>query len=74
MSAIVKSFKTLPPARRALALVLFAISLGVVAAAQRDLQRRPDAQIHGSKLAWRFVCLNAVGAGAYFRWGRRESR
>jgi hypothetical protein len=31
MSTIARSFKDLPPARRALALVLWAISLGVVA-------------------------------------------
>jgi hypothetical protein len=74
MSIIVKSFKDLSPARRALAVVLFTISIGVVAAAQRDLKRRPDAQLHGSKLLWRLVCLNALGAGAYFRWGRREEQ
>jgi hypothetical protein len=66
-----KGFKDLSPARRALALVLFAISVGVVATAERDLRRRSDAEVRGSKLVWHLVCLNAVGAGAYFRWGRR---
>jgi hypothetical protein len=33
--------------RRTLGLVLFAISIGMVAVAQRDLRRRPDTQVHG---------------------------
>jgi hypothetical protein len=66
-----KGFTDLSPARRALAVVLFAISVGVVATAQRDLQHRSDAEVRGNKFLWRLVCLNAVGAGAYFRWGRR---
>jgi hypothetical protein len=65
-----KSFSDLPPGRRALALVLTAVSLGLVVAAERDLQRRPQDEVRGSKLLWRLVCLNALGAAAYFRWGR----
>jgi hypothetical protein len=61
------------PARRRVALVLISISLGLVAAAERDLQRRPDAQVRGSKLLWRLVCLNALGAAGYFLWGRRAT-
>jgi len=56
-----------------LALVLIAASLGLVAAAERDIQRRPDAQVRGNKLMWRLACLNAIGAAGYFRWGRREA-
>ena len=67
-----KSFKDLSPAHRVLASVLIAISLGLVAAAERDLQRRPAAQVRGSKPLWRLVCLNALGAVAYLRWGRLE--
>ncbi|HEX5900877.1 MAG TPA: hypothetical protein VFY32_15845 [Solirubrobacteraceae bacterium] len=67
-----KSFKDLSPGHRVLASVLIAVSLGLVAAAERDLQRRPATQVRGSKNLWRLVCLNALGAAAYLRWGRRE--
>jgi hypothetical protein len=70
---VTKEFKDMSPARRRLALVLIAVSLGLVAAAERDLQRRPDAQVRGSKLLWRLVCLNALGAAGYFLWGRRAT-
>jgi hypothetical protein len=53
--------------------VLFAASLGLVAASERDIQHRPADQVRGSKLLWRLVCLNALGAASYFRWGRRPA-
>jgi hypothetical protein len=59
------------PEQRALAAVLIAISLAVVAVAQRDLHRRPDTQVRGDKRLWRIVCLNALGALGYLLWGRR---
>jgi hypothetical protein len=59
------------PARRSLAAVLIAISIGLVAVAERDLHRRPDTQIRGDKRLWRIVCLNAIGAAGYLLWGRR---
>ena len=49
-----------------------AVSLVIVAAAQRDLHGRAADRVRGDKRIWRLVCLNAVGALAYFRWGRRE--
>ena len=59
------------PRQRWLAAVLIAVSLGVVAVAERDLHRRPDTQVRGDKRLWRLVCLNAVGAVGYLLWGRR---
>ena len=59
------------PQQRSLAAVLIAISLAVVAVAERDLHRRPDTQVRGDKQLWRLVCLNAVGAVGYLLWGRR---
>ena len=50
-----------------------AVSVGIVATAQRDLHRRTAAGVKGSKLAWRVICLNAVGALAYLLWGRRPA-
>jgi hypothetical protein len=59
------------PAQRALAAVLIAVSLGLVAVAERDLHRRSDSQVRGDKRLWRVVCLNAIGAVGYLLWGRR---
>jgi hypothetical protein len=59
------------PRQRVLAGVLIVISLGVVTAAERDLRRRPAAEVRGDKRLWQVACLNAMGAVAYFRWGRR---
>jgi hypothetical protein len=59
--------------RRAIAVVLFALSLGIVTAAERDIQRRTDSEVRGSRVVWRLVSLNAVGALGYFRWGRTSA-
>jgi hypothetical protein len=49
------------------------VSLTIVAAAERDIHRRSSREIAGSKLVWRGASMNALGALAYFRWGRRGS-
>ncbi len=46
-------------------------SLAIVGFAERDLQGRPEEQIRGSRFVWRLASLNAVGALAYLRLGRR---
>jgi hypothetical protein len=46
-------------------------SLAIVGFAERDLQVRPEEQIRGSRFVWRLASLNAVGALAYLRFGRR---
>ena len=46
------------------------LSIVAVVAAERDLHRRPGAQIRGSKSIWRLANLNALGALAYLLWGR----
>jgi hypothetical protein len=66
-----KSFRDLSPAERVLVLVLITVSAAVVGAAERDLQRRPAEEVRGSKPLWRLLCLNALGAISYLRWGRR---
>jgi hypothetical protein len=53
------------------AVALSVFSTVAVTAAERDLHRRPDTQIHGSKSFWRLANLNALGALAYLLWGRR---
>jgi hypothetical protein len=69
-----KRFADLSPAGRTWASVLIAFSLALVVAAERDLQQRSPAEIEGNKLIWRLVSLNALGALAYFRFGRRTTQ
>ncbi len=71
VSQAIEQFKERSPAQRFWVLGLIVVSLGVVTAAERDIQRRPADRVRGSKLLWRLVCLNAVGSASYFRWGRR---
>jgi hypothetical protein len=59
------------PLRRKIATAAILVSLGIVGVAQRDLKRRPSEQVRGNRLLWRLLSLNALGAIAYFRWGRR---
>ena len=70
----VKNFKDLPPERRVLAGVVLAVGLVLVAAAERDLQRRGQDEVKGPKLLWRLASLNALGAIGYFKFGRRKAR
>jgi hypothetical protein len=53
---------------------LAAVELSAKLAAARDIQRRPAAQLRGSKLLWRLALLvNTFGPLAYFLLGRRRS-
>jgi hypothetical protein len=63
-----------PAARRAV-WALLAVELVVIAAAERDIQRRPADRIRGPKLLWRVVVTqNLVGPAAYLSLGRRRTR
>jgi hypothetical protein len=73
MSRSKQRFSEYPPAKRAWIAVIFIVSLGVVAAAERDIQHRPADEVRGSKILWRLICLNALGSAIYFRWGRRPA-
>jgi hypothetical protein len=73
MSKAIEDFKALAPARRAGASALIAVALALVFTAERDIQRRPSSEVRGSKLIWRVLCLNAVGALGYLLWGRRSA-
>ena len=53
MSRAIEQLKQRPPAQRFSTAVLIAVSLGLVAAAERDIQRRPADQVRGSKLLHR---------------------
>lgn len=71
MSKAIEDFKKLSPIRRLLVSVLVVVGLGFIAVAQRDIQRRPAAEVHGPKLIWRLASLNLLGAVGYLLWGRR---
>jgi hypothetical protein len=73
MSQSIDDFKAMPPARQAGISALLAVALALIFTAQRDIQRRPSSEVRGSKLLWRVLCLNAVGAVGYFLWGRRDA-
>ena len=50
-----------------------AVQLGLLIAAEFDLQRRPADQVRGPKAIWRAVVLvNFVGPLTYFTIGRRN--
>ena len=66
-------FRDLSPAGKVSAGITVLISLGLVAAAERDIQSRSPSELRGSKRLWQLVCLNAIGAVAYFRLGRRTT-
>ena len=68
-----KKFSEMSPAGRIWTVVVILASLVVVSAAERDIQRRPAAEVAGNKLIWRLVSLNALGALSYFALGRRRS-
>ena len=73
MAKAIDDFKALSPARRVGVSAGLALALALVFTAERDIQRRPDAEVRGSKLVWRVLCTNASGAVAYLLWGRRRS-
>jgi hypothetical protein len=55
-------------------MVLAAIELAAKIAAARDIKRRADDEVRGSKLLWRMALLvNTFGPLSYFLWGRRRA-
>jgi hypothetical protein len=59
--------------RQAGIVVLATVQLGLLIAAERDIQRRPAALIRGPKTRWRLLCLiNFLGPLSYFTFGRRS--
>lgn len=67
-----KRFSERPPREKAALLAIGVIGLAIIAVAQRDLSGRDEAELRGSKAMWRVVSLNALGALAYLRFGRRR--
>jgi hypothetical protein len=73
MSRAISRFKELSPIRQAAIIGVTAWNITLSVLAERDIHRRPAADIRGNKALWRVVCLtNTVGPLIYFRWGRHE--
>ncbi len=63
-----------PTARRAV-WALLGVELVVIAAVERDIQRRSADGIRGPKLLWRVLATqNLIGPAAYLWLGRRRTR
>lgn len=68
-----KSWKEMSPAARAGFVAVGIIQVALMLAAQRDISRRPAAQINGPKAAWRAAALiNFIGPMGYFILGRKR--
>ena len=65
-------FSELSPLGKGVVSVVIALSVLLVVSTERDIQRRSDSELRGGKLVWRLASLNALGALAYRRWGRRR--
>ena len=59
-------------AGKAAVLLISAVSVMIIGRAERDIARRDDGEVRGSRTAWRLLSLNALGALAYLRFGRRR--
>lgn len=71
---LVDLYRGLSPAARRAVWALLAAEAALIAATQRDIQRRPADRIRGPKLLWRVIATqNVVGPAAYFALGRRGS-
>ena len=69
-----KSWQELSPGRRAGVIVAGVVQVSLLLAALRDLRRRTDEQINGSRRMWKaLVFVNYIGPIAYFWKGRRTA-
>jgi hypothetical protein len=68
-----KTSKEMSPAARAGVVAVGIVQMAMMLAAQRDISRRPAAQINGPKAAWRAAALiNFIGPMGYFILGRKR--
>jgi hypothetical protein len=75
ISELVQFYERLSPAARRALLALVGLEIVLIAAAERDIQRRPADKIRGPKLLWRALATqNIIGPAAYLILGRRRSR
>lgn len=69
-----RGFSSLSATGKVISSLAIAVGLSIVCVAERDIQRRPDDQVRGSKALWRLLSLNALGAIGYLKWGRRAAQ
>lgn len=66
-------FSELTNAQQIAVVGLGVVQVGLLLAAELDIQRRPRDQVTGRKVWWRLICLiNFFGPLAYFRFGRKS--
>lgn len=66
-------WKELPAEKRSAITVAGVVQLVLLVLAQRDISKKPAAQIRGPKGLWRLATLiNFIGPIAYFAFGRRR--
>lgn len=67
------SKRTLTPTQKKFAIAAAAVEISVKLLALRDINKRSDDEIRGSKRAWRMaLVVNFFGPAAYFLFGRRS--
>jgi hypothetical protein len=65
-----KTWKELSPMARVGTIVVAAVQLTLLTAAQLDISRRPAREIRGGKALWRFATMvNFIGPASYFTFG-----
>jgi hypothetical protein len=75
VSELVQLYERLSSTARRALWALLGVELVVIAAVERDIQRRADREIRGPKLIWRAIATqNIIGPVAYLTFGRRTSR
>lgn len=75
VTELVALYRSQGPAVRAGVLGLLAFEMVLIAATERDIQRRSADGVRGPKWLWRAVATqNVIGPAAYFRFGRRNAR
>ena len=67
-----RRFSEMTSTGKAVVLLITAISLLIIGRAEKDISARDEDEIRGSRGMWRLVSLNALGALAYLRFGRRR--
>ena len=67
-----RRYSEMGAAGKAMALVITAAGLLIIGTAERDIARRDEDEVRGSRTVWRLVSLNALGAIAYLGFGRRR--
>ncbi|ELT45421.1 PLDc N-terminal domain-containing protein [Arthrobacter nitrophenolicus] len=68
-----KTWKEMSPSAKAGTIIVGIAQMSLLVAAQRDISRRPAAQINGPKAAWRAASfINFIGPMGYFIFGRKR--